>query len=159
MKRIIMSLLLIAAVSGVSFAQEPMQQPASQPQSSEGQGAKVQEHRELMNIRLQILKEELKLTDEQYEKFVPVYREYNKSMNFNRVKVAKINWSNASKQEINTLLKARLDNTINTAMVRKNYILIFEEVITPRQVAKLYKIEDKLSARAREELQKRQSNK
>lgn len=155
MKRFIISMLCAVSVVGVALAQEPVAAP-QKAQMTEEQKAKMQEHRELFNIRLQIIKEELKLTDEQYEQFAPVYREYNKAMHFNRVKVAKIDWSKATKQEINTMLKARLDNTINAAMVRKNYILIFEEVIKPRQLVKLYKIEDALSARAREEYNKRQ---
>ena len=105
---------------------------------------------------MQILKEELKLTDEQFDKFAPVYREYNRAKNFCHVKCEKVDMQSATKQEINNLMKARLDNTINMAMVRKNYILIFEEVIGPRQVMKLYKIEDELIVRAREEYKKRQ---
>ena len=158
MKRIIMSMLLVVATLGVSFAQEPAQEAPAKPQLTEEQKAKMQEHRELLNIRLQIIKEELNLSDVQFEKFVPVYREYSKTIQFNRVKVAKLDLAKASKYEINAMLKARLDNTINTAMVRKNYILIFEEVIGPRQLVKLYKIEDKLAARAREEYKKRQNN-
>jgi hypothetical protein len=156
MKRFIISMLCAVSVVGVALAQEPEAAAPQKAQMTEEQKAKMQEHRELFNIRLQIIKEELKLTDEQYEQFASVYREYHKAMHFNRVKVAKIDWSKATKQEINTMLKARLDNTINAAMVRKNYILLFEEVIKPRQLVKLYKIEDELSARAREEYNKRQ---
>ena len=158
MKRVMMLMLLVVATLGVSFAQEPAQEAPAKPQLTEEQKAKMQEHRELLNIRLQIIKEELNLSDVQFEKFAPVSREYNKTIQFNRIKVAKLDLAKASKHEINAMLKARLDNTINTAMVRKNYILIFEEVIGPRQLVKLYKIEDKLAARAREEYKKRQNN-
>ena len=160
MKRIIMSMLLAVAVSGLVFAQEtvkPEQSKPNKPQLTEEQKARMQEHRELFNIRLQIIKEELKMSDEQFEKFAPIYREYTKTLRFNHVRAPRLDWPNASKKEINEMLKARFDNTINTAMVRKNYILIFEEVINPRQLAKLYKIEDKLNARAREEFKKRQN--
>ena len=136
--------------------QEPAQPAQNTPQMSEAQIAKKQEQKELLDIRLQILKEELKLTDEQFEKFAPVYRNYNRAKHFSHVKCAKLDWSTATKPQINELMKARLDNTINMAMVRKNYILIFEEVITPRQVMKLYKIEDDLIVRARDEYKKRQ---
>ena len=161
MKRVILLLLFVAATAGSSFAQEPVQttQPVTEkPQSTEVQKAKMQEYKEMFKIRLQIIKEELKLSDEQFEKFSPVYREYHKIIQFNRVSLPKINLKEADSKEINQVLKARLDNTINTAMVRKNYILIFEEVITARQLMKLYKIEDKLAARAREEYKRRQSN-
>lgn len=160
MKRFILSVLLAVAVAGVSFAQEPTQptqQVKQKPQLTEAQKAKLQEHRELLNIRLQIIKEELKLSDVQFEKFAPVYREYNKAKQFHHVKCGKLDMSKATKHDINNVMKARLDNTINMAMVRKNYILIFEEVISPRQVMKLYKIEDGLIVRAREEYKNRQS--
>lgn len=156
MKRIVMSMLLLVAVTGFSFAQEAEQSAQNKPQMSEVQRAKMEERKELLNIRLQILKDELKLTDEQFEKFAPVYREYNRAKNFCHVKCEKLDPQSATKQEINNLMKARLDNTINMAMVRKNYILIFEEVIGARQVMKLYKIEDDLIVRAREEYKKRQ---
>lgn len=156
MKRIFMSILLAVAVAGFVSAQEPVQPAQNRPQMSEAQIAKKQEQKELLDIRLQILKEELKLTDEQFEKFAPVYRNYNRAKHFSHVKCAKLDWSTATKPQINELMKARLDNTINMAMVRKNYILIFEEVITPRQVMKLYKIEDDLIVRARDEYKKRQ---
>ncbi len=159
MKRIIVSMLLAVAVTGFSFAQETVnseQDKQSKPQLTEEQKAKMQEREELYNIRLQIIKEELKLTEQQFEQFAPVYRKYIKAVRFNHVRVPKLDWKNATKKEINEMLKARFDNTINTAMVRKNYILIFEEVIKPRQLVKLYKIEDKLHARARAEYNKRQ---
>ena len=161
MKRIIMSMLLVMAVVGISFAQEPTQPSApaqGKPQLTEEQKAKMKEHRELLNIRLQIIKEELKLSEVQFEKFAPVYREYNKTKHFNHTLVRKLDWANASKKDINEFMRARLDNTINVAMVRKNYILIFEEVISPKQLMKLYKIEDELAVRAKAEYEKRQSN-
>ena len=156
MKSIVMSMLLLVAVTGISFAQDLEQSAPNKPQMSAEQKAKMQEKKELLDIRLQILKEELKLTDEQFDKFAPVYREYNRAKNFCHVKCEKVDMQSATKHEINNLMKARLDNTINMAMVRKNYILIFEEVIGPRQVMKLYKIEDDLIVRAREEYKKRQ---
>lgn len=160
MKRIIMSMLLVMAVVGLSFAQEPQtaQPKPGKPQLTEEQKAKMQQQRDLMDIRMQIAKEELKLTNEQFEKFAPVYREYVRNVRFCHVKCDKIDAEKATKKDINDFLKARLDNTINMAMVRKSYILIFEEVITPRQLMKLYRIDDKLMARAREEYKKRQSN-
>ena len=158
MKRIMMSLLLAVAVVGMSFAQDvqPQAKP-EEPQLTEEQKAKMAEQREILNIRLQIIKQELKLSDVQYEKFAPVYREYNKAKHFALVKREKIDWSKATKAEINAAIKSRLDNTINTAMVRKTYILIFEEVISPKQLMKLYKIEDELVSQARKEYEARQS--
>lgn len=156
MKRIILYMLLTVAVAGFASAQEPTQTTAQKTQMTEEQKAKMQEQKALLDIRLQIIKEELKLSDEKFEKFTPLYRDYNRAKRFSHVKCQKLDWSKATKQEINDVMKARLDNTINMAMVRKNYILIFEQVLGPRQVMKLYRIEDDLISRAREEYTKRQ---
>ena len=158
MKRIIMSMLLVVAVVGISFAQEvqPQAKP-EKPQLTEEQKAKIQQQQELLTIRLQILKSELKLSDVQFEKFAPVYREYNKIAHFCHVQSKRLDMANATKRDINAVIKSRLDNTINLAMVRKTYILLFEEVITPKQVLKLYNVEDKIIKQAREEYKNRQS--
>lgn len=158
MKRIIMSMLLVVAVAGFTFAQEaqPQQKP-TRPQMTEEQKEKMKQQQELLNIRLQIIKDSLKLTDEQYEKFAPIYREYNKVAHFCHVQSEKLDMENATKREINAVLKTRLDNTINMAMVRKTYILRFEEAIAPRQLMKLYKLEDELIKKAREVYTSRQS--
>ena len=73
MKRIMMLLLLTVAAVGVSLAQEvqPQTKP-ERPQLTEEQKAKMQQRKEILDLRLQIIKEELKLTDEQFEKFTPV---------------------------------------------------------------------------------------
>ena len=158
MKRVIMSMLLAVAVAGISFAQEPQAQTKqTKPELTEEQKAKMQERKEMFEIRTQIIKEELKLTDEQFEKFVPIYRNYSRVKQFNAVKHKKIDWETATRQEMNDAIKANLDNVINTAMVRKSYILLFEEAISPRQVNKLYKIEKNLSKKAREEYKKRKA--
>ena len=156
MKRVIMSMLLMLAVAGISFAQEPQANP-TKPQPTEEQKAKMLERKEMFEIRTQIIKEELKLTDEQFEKFVPIYRNYSRVKQFNAVKHKKIDWETATKQEMNEAIKANLDNVINTAMVRKSYILLFEEAISPKQVNKLYKVENNLSKKAREEYKKRKA--
>lgn len=158
MKRVIMSMLLMLAVTGISFAQEPqVQTKPAKPELTEEQKAKIQERKEMFEIRTQIIKEELKLTDEQFEKFVPIYRNYCRVKQFNTVKHKKIDWETATKQEMNEVIKANLDNVINTAMVRKSYILLFEEAISPKQVSKLYKVENNLSKKAREEYKKRKA--
>ena len=158
MKRIMMFLLLTVAVVGISFAQETQPQAKPEkPQWTEEQKAKIQQRKEILDLRLQIIKEELKLTDEQFEKFAPVYRNYDKAVHFCHANLTKIDWEKATRKEVNDFLKAQLDNTINKAMVRKSYILLFEEAITPKQLCKLYKVEDKLVARARQEFKARQN--
>ncbi|HIW53016.1 MAG TPA: hypothetical protein H9919_06320 [Candidatus Alistipes excrementipullorum] len=151
MKRTIIStLLLLFAATQLSLAQAP--QPAPQPGKNKGA-----EKKELMDAKLQIIKAELALTDEQFNKFAPIYRQYSRNIDFNRRRAGRINLETASKQEINEYLKNRIDNSINVGMVRKVYIQIFERVLTPQQVVKLYSMDNRLSRQAREELAKRRN--
>ncbi|MBP3483070.1 MAG: hypothetical protein J6K28_06740 [Alistipes sp.] len=149
MKRTIIStLFIIFAAAQFSFAQTA--QPDTQTAKNKNFGQK-----ELMDAKLQAIKAELALTDEQFDKFAPIYRQYSRNINFNRRHTSTIDIEKASKQEINEYLKNRIDNNINVGMVRKVYIQIFERVLTPQQVVKLYSIDNRLARQAREELAKR----
>lgn len=105
---------------------------------------------QLMQVRLQMLKEELALNDAQMAAFEPVYRDYRKSIQRvvdnkgTRVKKEEMTNENALK-----VVATRLHNTINTTSVKQKYLLIFAEVIEPLQIAKLYRIEDKIARDAR----------
>lgn len=151
MKRTIISMLLLFAATQLSFAQ------AQQPKPEIDKDKIRTEQKELMDAKLQIIKTELSLTDEQFDKFAPLYRQYTRNINFNRRRAGRIDVEKATKQEINDYLKNRLDNNINVGMVRKVYIQIFERVLTPQQVYKLYNIDNRLSRLAREELAKRRN--
>ncbi len=151
MKRIIMTMLLMMAVTSISFAQAPQKGPEATPEHKE----KVSKFKEIMNLRLQIIKSELALSDEQFEKFAPIYRQYCHNIKFNSEPNKPIDIETASRKEINDFLRRRVDNNISMAMVRKSYILIFERVLTPQQVYKLYNVETKLIKQARVEYDKK----
>lgn len=153
MKRTIISMLLVFAAAQFAFAQQAQPKPATDKEKARA------EQRAFMDAKLDIIKNQLELTGEQFEKFAPIYREYTRNINSNRRKTGKIDVATASKQEINEYLRNRIDNNINVGMVRKVYIQIFERVLTPQQLYKLYKIDDKLSRQARAELKKRQEAK
>jgi hypothetical protein len=55
------------------------------------------------------------------------------------------------------VVSARLANQILTATVKQRYLMIFAEVITPLQVEKLYKIDEKVSREAHKVVKYRQS--
>lgn len=111
---------------------------------------------QLMQMRLNMLKNELNLTDAQFEKFEPVYRAYRKDMSrvvdnkTVRVKKEEINNDNALK-----VITVRLSNNINTSSLKQRYIFIFAEVIEPVQIEKLYRIDDRISKEARKVIQYR----
>lgn len=154
MKKIFVLLVAVATM----FAQDVFAQNKS-TQTEEQKAAQKAKREQLMQTRLELLKTELALTDEQMAKFDPVYREYRKeigrvtSMNKDaRVKKDQVTNENALK-----VVSARLANQILTATVKQRYLMIFAEVITPLQVEKLYKVDEKVSREANKIVKYRQS--
>lgn len=104
-----------------------------------------------------IIKSELSLDDKKFEAFAPVYGEYRKALRGNEPKGERINPETATDEEVITLLNRNLDHQIRIATVRKEYIPKFGKVLTARQIAKLYRIDNTLAKRAHEQLNKRDS--
>ena len=103
-----------------------------------------------MNVRLQMLTDELKLSEAQATAFAPVYREYRKDIS----RVADKRRANVKREELTNenalkVVAARLANTINTASVKQKYLWIFAEVIEPLQIEKLYRVDDRIAREAR----------
>lgn len=121
----------------------------------------VKAHSEqLMQLRLQMLKEELSLSDEQMTSFEPVYRDYRKAVqrvvDNKGVRVKKEDMTNDNALKV---VSTRLSNTINTTSVKQKYLLIFAEVIEPLKIAKLYNIEDRIAREARKVAKYNEANK
>ena len=159
MKKIFVLMVAIAAI----FAQDAMAQEAVAQDNSTLTGpqrSEAKERREqLMQTRLEMLKAELQLTDEQYAKFEPVYRRYRQeiqkvtSMNREaRTKKAEITNDNALR-----VMSARLSNTIMTSAVKQRYLYLFADVIEPMQVMTLYRVDDRISREAQKMMKYRQS--
>lgn len=145
MKKILVLLVAVASL----FTQNLFAQDKTL--TEEQKKALAKEKREqLMQTRLDLLKEELNLTSEQFAKFDPVYRKFRQeiqrvtSLNKDaRMKKELINNDNALK-----VVSARLANQILTSTVKQRYLLIFAEVIEPLQVMKLYRVDEKVSREA-----------
>lgn len=150
MKRFVVLFVALATL----FAQDAFAQ-----QTEEQRAAAKARREQLMQTRLELLKEELKLTDEQFVKFDPVYRRF-------RQEIQKVTSSNRDarmkKEEITNenalkVVSARLANDILTSTVKQRYILIFAEVIEPLQVLKLYRVEGRISREANKIMKYRQA--
>ena len=102
---------------------------------------------QIMNTRLEMLKNELKLTDAQYTAFEPVYREYRKVLSRVTDKSSRVKKEDLTNENALKVISARLSNTINTSSVK--YLFVFAEVIEPLQIEKLYRIDDRISKEAR----------
>ena len=145
MRKIFVLLVAIATM----FAQDAFAQE-KQKMSEEQKVAAKAKREQLMQTRLELLKTELTLTDEQMAKFDPVYREYRKEIG--RVtssnKDARMKKDQITNENALKVVSARLANQILTATVKQRYLLVFAEVITPLQVEKLYKVDEKVSREA-----------
>ena len=119
------------------------------PQMTEEQRAASKARREqLMQTRLQMLKEELKLTDEQLVKFDPIYREFRKEVQRVTNRDSRVKKEDLTNENALKVISARLANQVTTATVKQRYLLIFAEVIEPLQIEKLYRVDQRISREA-----------
>ena len=152
MKKIFVLLVAVATM----FAQDAFAQKA--PLTDADKAARDAKREQLMQTRLELLKTELTLTDEQMTKFDPVYREFRKEIQrvTSHNKDARIKKDQITNENALKVVSARLANQILTATVKQRYILIFAEVITPLQLEKLYKVDEKVSREAMKVMKYRQ---
>lgn len=141
---------IVVTIIAMMFVQDVFAQ--AKPQSDADKAKKEQ----LMQTRLGMLKDELKLTDAQAVKFEPIYREYRKEMS----KVVDNKIARTKKEEMTNdnalkVVATRLSNTINTSSLKQRYIYIFAEVLEPLQIEKLYRIDDRIAKEARKVAQYR----
>ena len=108
---------------------------------------------QIMNTRLEMLKNELKLTDAQYTAFEPIYREYRKVLSRVIDKSSRVKKEDLTNENALKVISARLSNTINTSSIKQKYLFVFAEVIEPLQIEKLYRIDDRISKEARKIVQ------
>ena len=154
MKKIFVLLVTIVTL----FAQDVFAQ--NKPQVTEEQKAAAKAKREqLMLTRLELLKTELQLSDEQMQKFEPVYRRYRGEIQ--RVtganKEARMKKDQITNENALVVVSARLANDIFTSSLKQRYLLLFADVIEPLQVMKLYRVDEKISREAHKVLKAREA--
>lgn len=154
MKKILVLLVTIVTL----FAQDVFAQ--DKPQVTEEQKAAAKAKREqLMLTRLELLKTELQLSDEQMQKFEPVYRRYRGDIQ--RVtganKEARMKKDQITNENALVVVSARLANDIFTSSLKQRYLLLFADVIEPLQVMKLYRVDEKISREAHKVLKAREA--
>jgi CBS-domain-containing membrane protein len=143
MKKIIVLFVAVATM----FAQDAMAQ--QKPQMTEEQRAASKARREqVMQTRLQMLQEELNLTEAQYAKFEPIYRAYLKEVLRVSNRDARVKKEELTNENALKVISARLANQITNATVKQRYLLIFAEVIEPLQIEKLYRVDHRIAREA-----------
>ena len=149
-KMFVVAMTVIAAFAFQSaFAQAPAKTDA------EKAAAKAKQE-QIMQTRLQLLKDELKLDDAQFANFEPVYRDYRRALQ--KVvdnKAARVKKAELTNENALEVVLARLSNTIRTSTVKQTFLLKFSKVIEPVQIEKLYRVDDRIAKEARKIVQYR----
>lgn len=143
MKKIL--LVVIFAVSSLFVIDATAQEQPAKGNKVDGE--------KLMTTRLEMLKNELELTDAQYLAFEPLYREYRKALGRVSDKGARVKREELNNDNVLKVISIRLSNTINTASVKQKYLWAFAEIIEPMQIEKLYRIDDRISKEVRKIVQ------
>ena len=120
--------------------------------------SREQRMKELQQAKMNILRHELSLNDAQFAEFEPIYNEYRKALRQGQPAAAKgqrFDIQTASDEQVLEHLNNNLDRSIHIATLRKEYIPKFGKVLNPRQIAKLYKVDDSLARKAQEALHKK----
>ena len=152
MKKILVLLVAVATM----FAQDVFaQKPATTEEQKEVAKAKREQ---MMQTRLELLKTELQLSDEQLVKFDPVYRKFRGEIQ--RVtganKEARMKKEQITNDNALVVVSARLSNNILTSTIKQRYLLLFADVIEPLQIMKLYQVDEKVSREAHKIMKYRQ---
>lgn len=134
MRHLFLILCAAFAVSVVS-AQPPMGHPQG------GDSGK----RQNPSKRIERIKESLQLTDEQAEKFAPVYLAYQREISGIR-KGLKQYMSSYEGQEIDEkvafrLVMAQLNADADVIACKKEYTRVFKDYLTPEQLSKIFLVE------------------
>ncbi len=139
MKRFIFCLLAVAAVCS-AMAQPPrgmMPPQGAQDQASERSIAKRYEH----------VKNALGMTDEQIEKFAPVYSAYQREIRgiHKDLKTLTDSYKDETIDEKTAfrLVMAQLNADADVIRCKKEYMRVFKNYLTPDQMSKIFLIENR----------------
>ncbi len=146
MKKFILSLFAVVAVCS-AMAQPPrgmMPPPQGGPEQSDRGIAKRYEH----------LKAALEMTDEQFEKFAPVYSAYQREVRGIRkdLKTLMDSYKDATIDEKTAfkLVMAQLNADADIIRCKKEHMRIFKDYLTPDQMSKIFLVENRPPHRPRE---------
>lgn len=137
MKRMILVVLLVAATVQISSAQHPDNANRKGKAHHEMQ-KRDGEHQRDPKV---FMAKELGLSDEQAEAFAPIYISYREELKGEKPQRHEMK-KDADDSEIIAGLQKGLDRNIRVATVRKAYVEKFGTVLTPKQIVKLYMMED-----------------
>ncbi len=110
----------------------------------------------LFSAKMKMMQEKLKLTDEQTEKLIPMYRNYLgelddifKSRRFHR------RFKPSTTQEACDAVTERLDIDSRVIDLQKKYIIEFSKILNADQLMNIYRVEAQIQREIRQEFRRR----
>lgn len=145
MKKYVVAMLMMAAISGI-YAQKS---------TTKAEAPKPKTEAEITAMKLKVLKESLMLSDDQYAQFKPIYEQYRAAIKPYQHRKCRCDNDSLIDQEIKACLESSFDNAIAMANVKKQYVSKFAKVLNMRQVEKLYSMEARMQFGMRNEMDRR----
>lgn len=116
----------------------------------------------LAQAKLREIRQSLNLDQKTFEKFRPVYLEYEKEItgvDFRRLApLMKVNSDSLSEQEAERLVEGQLETAQKLITIRGKYYHEFKKVISSQQIIKLYQTEAEIRRKVMQEFRKRIMN-
>lgn len=147
MKKITALLLLITGFASLALAQDTDPEPGS-PLA-----------RRIQSMKVAFITDQLRLTPEESQQFWPLYNQYEeeeRSLRKNYRPARPV--INMTDQEAEAFIMKNLEMEEKLVGLKRNYFKKFREVITPRQIAMLQKVEQDFKKELLKRLQERRNN-
>jgi len=116
----------------------------------------------LQSAKIGIITERLNLSSKQAQTFWPLYNELNSKKKELKIELAKakidIQHSELNDENANAIIELYLNNQQKEVDLDREYMEKFKEVITPKQVVQLIKVEEDFKKMILQKLRERQQN-
>ncbi|MCZ6521527.1 MAG: hypothetical protein O6848_08550 [Bacteroidetes bacterium] len=116
----------------------------------------------LKSAKIGIITERLNLSSKQAQTFWPLYNELNSKKKELKIELAKakidIQHSELNDENANAIIELYLNNQQKELDLDREYMEKFKEVITPKQVVQLIKVEEDFKKMILQKLRERQQN-
>ncbi len=116
-----------------------------------------EEHAALIfNARMKMIQEELKLTEEQTNQLIPLYRDYLRDLNnvFHSRKYGHRAKASTS-DEAAKIITDHLDVNERVIKLQKDYIVKFSKILNADQTMRIFQVERKIQRKIRDEKKRR----
>ncbi len=131
---------------------------AAAPDANAEKGKRLPEEQAalIFNAKMKMMQEELKLTDEQTNQLIPLYRDYLRDLNkvFHSRKYGHRAKASTSDEAAKIIID-RLDVNERVIKLQKDYIVKFSKILNPDQTMRIFQVERQIQRKIRDEKKRR----